>query len=103
VKIAVAGGTGLVGRPTVEAVRRVGHDPVVLARSAGVNLTTGAGLAAALDGVDAVIDLTNTPSFDTDQVRAFFAAQMVERSCCQDRTRGSRRPPSTTGSPPRPA
>ena len=72
-KIAVAGGTGLVGRPTVEAVRRSGHDPVVLARSAGVDLTTGAGLAAALDGVDAVIDVTNTPSVDTDQLRAFFA------------------------------
>jgi uncharacterized protein YbjT (DUF2867 family) len=74
VKIAVAGGTGLVGRQTVEAVRRFGHDPLVLARSAGVDLTTGAGLAAVLDGVDAVIDVTNTPSVNTDQVRAFFAA-----------------------------
>jgi uncharacterized protein YbjT (DUF2867 family) len=73
VKTAVAGGTGLVGRQTVEAVRRVGHDPVVLARSAGVDLTSGAGLAAALDGVDAVIDVTNTPSVNTDQMRAFFA------------------------------
>jgi uncharacterized protein YbjT (DUF2867 family) len=73
VKIAVAGGTGLVGRHTVEAVRRVGHHPVVLARSVGVDLTTAAGLAAALDGVDAVIDATNTPSVDTNQVRAFFA------------------------------
>jgi uncharacterized protein YbjT (DUF2867 family) len=73
VKTAVAGGTGLVGRQTVEAVRRVGHDPVVLARSAGVDLTSGAGLAAALDGVDAVIDVTNTRSVNTDQVRAFFA------------------------------
>jgi uncharacterized protein YbjT (DUF2867 family) len=73
VKTAVAGGTGLVGRQTVEAVRRVGHDPVVLARSVGVDLTSGAGLAAALDGVDAVIDVTNTPSVNTDQVRAFFA------------------------------
>jgi uncharacterized protein YbjT (DUF2867 family) len=73
VKIAVAGGTGLVGRRTVEAVRRVGHDPLVLARSAGVDLTTAVGLAAALAGVDAVIDVTNTPSVDTDQVRAFFA------------------------------
>lgn len=72
-KTAVAGGTGLVGRQTVEAVRRVGHDPVVLARSAGVDLTSGAGLAAALDGVDAVIDVTNTRSVNTDQVRAFFA------------------------------
>jgi uncharacterized protein YbjT (DUF2867 family) len=73
VKIAVAGGTGLVGRRTVEAARRVGHDPLVLARSAGVDLTTGVGLAAALAGVDAVIDVTNTPSVNTDQVRAFFA------------------------------
>jgi uncharacterized protein YbjT (DUF2867 family) len=73
VKIAVAGGTGLVGRRTVEAVRRFGHDPLVLARSAGVDLTTAVGLAAALAGVDAVIDVTNTPSVDTDQVRAFFA------------------------------
>jgi uncharacterized protein YbjT (DUF2867 family) len=73
VRIAVAGGTGLVGRPTVEAVRRSGHDPVVLARSAGVDLTTGAGLAGALEGVDAVIDVTNTPGTDTDQLRAFFA------------------------------
>ena len=73
-KIAVAGGTGLVGRPTVEAVRRSGHDPVVLARSAGVDLTTGAGLATAMDGVDAVIDVTSIPAVDTSQVRAFFAA-----------------------------
>jgi uncharacterized protein YbjT (DUF2867 family) len=73
VKIAVAGGTGLVGRPIVEAARRYGHDPVVLARSAGVDLTTAAGLAAALDGVDAVVDVTSIPGFDTDQVRAFFA------------------------------
>jgi uncharacterized protein YbjT (DUF2867 family) len=72
VRIAVAGGTGLVGRHTVQAVRRVGHDAVVLARAAGVDLTTSAGLAAALDGVDAVIDATNTPRVDTDQVRAFF-------------------------------
>jgi uncharacterized protein YbjT (DUF2867 family) len=54
-------------------VRRVGHDPVVLARSVGVDLTSGAGLAAALDGVDAVIDVTNTPGGRTEQVRAFFA------------------------------
>jgi uncharacterized protein YbjT (DUF2867 family) len=73
VRIAVAGGTGLVGRRTVEAVRRLGHDAVVFARSAGVDLTTGGGLAAAMVDIDAVIDVTNTPSFDTDQVRAFFA------------------------------
>ena len=73
-KIGVAGGTGLVGRETVAALRRSGHAAVVLARSTGVDLTTGEGLAAALDGADAVIDATNTPAADSDQARAFFAA-----------------------------
>ncbi len=73
-RIAVAGGTGLVGRPTVTAVQRSGHDALVLARSTGVDLTTGAGLGPALESVDAVIDVTSTPSFDTEPVRAFFAA-----------------------------
>lgn len=55
-RIAVAGGTGQAGAQTVAAARARGHDVVVLARSAGVDLVTGAGVAAALDGVDAVID-----------------------------------------------
>jgi uncharacterized protein YbjT (DUF2867 family) len=73
VRIAVAGGTGLAGRHTVKALRDAGHDPVVLARSVGVDLTTGHGLADALAGVDAVIDVTNTPTVDPEQARAFFA------------------------------
>jgi uncharacterized protein YbjT (DUF2867 family) len=72
--VAVAGGTGLAGRHTVEALRDAGHDPVVLARSAGVDLTTGRGLADALVGVDAVIDASNTPTVSPDQARAFFTA-----------------------------
>ncbi|MFJ5914822.1 hypothetical protein ACIQFW_03335 [Streptomyces ardesiacus] len=43
VRIAVAGGTGLVGRLVVEEVTAAGHEPVVLARSRGVDLTTGRG------------------------------------------------------------
>ena len=37
-----------------------GHQAVVLARSTGVDLVAGSGLAAALDGVDAVIDVTSS-------------------------------------------
>ncbi len=40
-RIVVAGGTGTVGRHTVEAVRAAGHDAVVLSRSRGVDLVTG--------------------------------------------------------------
>ena len=72
--IAVAGGTGLVGRLVVEEVRRAGATPVVVARSAGVDLTTGAGLDAALDGVDAVVDVSNVTTLGARRSVAFFEA-----------------------------
>ena len=49
-KIAVAGGTGLIGTMIVEALIAGGDTPIVLARSAGVDLTTGEGLDARLAG-----------------------------------------------------
>ena len=55
-KIAVAGGAGVAGHWTVNALRPDGHGAIVIARSAGANLVTGEGLEAALAGVDAVID-----------------------------------------------
>ena len=71
-RVSVVGGTGLVGRQTVEALRRSGHDAVVVARSVGVDVTTGAGLADALVGVEAVIDVTNTTATDPKGTRGFF-------------------------------
>jgi uncharacterized protein YbjT (DUF2867 family) len=59
-RIAVAGGTGVVGRHVVDAVVAAGHEPVVLARSTGVDLLTGAGVREALEGVSAVVDVSNT-------------------------------------------
>ncbi|RWZ68297.1 hypothetical protein ELQ92_03510 [Labedella populi] len=49
-RVAVAGGTGTVGRFVVDALRRDGHDAVVLTRSTGVDLVSGAGLTSALVG-----------------------------------------------------
>ncbi|KRB72767.1 3-beta hydroxysteroid dehydrogenase [Nocardioides sp. Root190] len=72
--IAVAGGTGLVGRMVVDEVRRAGATPVVISRSAGVDLTTGAGLAAALAGADAVIDASNVTTMSAKRSIAFFDA-----------------------------
>lgn len=73
-RIAVAGGTGLVGRYVVAELRAAGHEPVVLTRSAGADVITGDGLDAALDGAQAVIDVTNTPVMSARKSVAFFTA-----------------------------
>jgi uncharacterized protein YbjT (DUF2867 family) len=73
-KIAVAGGTGVAGRWTVEALRADGHGVIVIARSAGTDLVTGDGLDAALAGVDAVIDATNVASSGKRASSEFFEA-----------------------------
>lgn len=59
VKIAIAGGTGLVGSKVVAKVRAAGHEPVVIARSQGANLITGEGLLEGLRDCRAVIDVSN--------------------------------------------
>ena len=71
-RIAVAGGTGTMGRHAVEAARARGHEVVVLSRSNGVDLVTGRGLGDALRGVDVVIDASNLTSTSTKKVTAFF-------------------------------
>ncbi len=74
-KVAVAGGTGLVGRYVVEELGAAGHEPVVLSRSRGVDLVAGgAGLDAALDGVDAVVDVSNVTTTSARKSVAFFDA-----------------------------
>jgi uncharacterized protein YbjT (DUF2867 family) len=73
-KVAVAGGTGVAGRWTVEALRADGHEPIVIARSTGADLLTGDGLDAALTGVDAIIDATNVKSSTKRGSTEFFEA-----------------------------
>ncbi|CAN7222570.1 NAD(P)H-binding protein [Microbacterium maritypicum] len=73
-RIAVAGGTGTVGRHTVEAVRTAGHDAVVLSRSQGVDLVTGRGLDDALAGADAVVDVASIETLKASAAIEFFTA-----------------------------
>lgn len=70
--VAVAGGTGVVGRHVVQVARERGHRPLVLARSEGVDLLTGSGLAESLHGVDAVVDVTGTSAQQRAASEAFF-------------------------------
>jgi uncharacterized protein YbjT (DUF2867 family) len=63
-KIAVLGGTGLIGSQVVKILQADGHEAVPLSPSNGVDLLTGEGLDAGLKGADAVVNLTNSPTFD---------------------------------------
>lgn len=71
-RVAVAGGTGLVGRYVVEELAAAGQEPVVLARSRGVDLVTGAGLDAAVAGADAVVDVSNVTTMSVRKAVSFF-------------------------------
>lgn len=74
-RVAVAGGTGLVGAMVVRALTEDGHVPVVLARSSGVDLVSGDGLDAAVAGAEAVVDVSNvTTARRSVSVRFFEAA-----------------------------
>lgn len=72
-KIAVVGATGHIGRAAVDVLNSRGHQVVEIARATGVDVYTGEGLAAALSGVQVVLDTTNAPSTETDVVQDFFA------------------------------
>jgi uncharacterized protein YbjT (DUF2867 family) len=71
-RIAVAGATGRVGRHTVDVLRERGHEAVPIARSAGVDVITGAGLDAALEGVETIVDAATGPSPEESQASDFF-------------------------------
>jgi uncharacterized protein YbjT (DUF2867 family) len=72
--IAVAGGTGVIGRRVVAAAAAAGHTTTVISRSNGVDLTTGAGLSQALTGVSAVIDVSNITTTSRKKSIAFFSS-----------------------------
>jgi uncharacterized protein YbjT (DUF2867 family) len=71
-RIAVAGATGRVGRHVVDVLRGGGHDVVPISRSNGVDVITGDGLAAALEGVEIVIDTSTGPSAEQGPATEFF-------------------------------
>jgi uncharacterized protein YbjT (DUF2867 family) len=73
VRLAIAGGTGMTGEHVAAVGRERGHRITVLSRGTGVELLSGAGLAGVLDGVDAVIDVTNVVTSKPDVSVMFFA------------------------------
>jgi len=71
-RIAVAGATGRVGRHAVDVLEGDGHEVVAISRSQGVDVITRDGLAAALDGVESVVDAATGPSAEQDAATEFF-------------------------------
>jgi uncharacterized protein YbjT (DUF2867 family) len=84
-RIAVAGGTGVVGRLVVEEVRAQGGEPVVLARSSGADVRTGAGLDEALRDVSAVVDVSNVNTARRTAACAFFEAATRNLHAAEER------------------
>jgi len=71
-KIVVIGGTGLIGSRLVKKLREQRHEVVAASPSSGVNTLTGEGLAGALKGASAAVDVTNSPSWEDAAVLRFF-------------------------------
>jgi uncharacterized protein YbjT (DUF2867 family) len=71
-KIVVIGGTGLIGSKVVSLLREHGHEAIPASPMLGINTLTGEGLAEALDGASAVVDVSNAPNFEPAAVLEFF-------------------------------
>ncbi|XUW87328.1 SDR family oxidoreductase [Burkholderia sp. M6-3] len=71
-KIVVIGGSGLIGSRVVTLLKEAGHEALAASPRTGVNAVTGEGLSTALAGADAVVDVTNAPSWEPQAVLDFF-------------------------------
>jgi uncharacterized protein YbjT (DUF2867 family) len=72
--IAVTGATGRAGRHVVDLLEQRGYDVVPIARSLGVDVVTGEGLAEALAGVEIVVDTATGASPEQGPATEFFTA-----------------------------
>jgi uncharacterized protein YbjT (DUF2867 family) len=71
-KIVVVGGTGRLGSQVVAELQGRGHEAVAAAPSTGFDTISGAGVAEGLSGVQVVVDVSNSPSFEDEAVLQFF-------------------------------
>ncbi len=73
-RIAVAGGTGTVGRYVMKAAEQGGHVATSLSRATGIDLRTGVGLEGVLEGVDVIVDATNGSTVSATKATDFFTS-----------------------------
>lgn len=71
-RIAVAGATGRLGRHVAEVLAERGHEVATMSRATGVDIITGAGLDAALEGAEVIVDAATGPSPEEKPATEFF-------------------------------
>ena len=71
-KIVVVGASGRIGGKLVYNLRQDGYRVLEASPTFGVNTVTGVGLAQALDGAAVVVDVTQSPSLEGADAKAFF-------------------------------
>ncbi|WP_030904105.1 SDR family oxidoreductase [Streptomyces sp. NRRL F-5126] len=69
-KISVLG-TGLIGSQVIHLLTAAGHEATGHSRSTGLDLITGEGIEDAVRDADAVVNVTNSPTFDDASVDFF--------------------------------
>lgn len=84
-KIAVIGATGRIGVKVVKFLNDVGHQIAAAAPEFGTNVLTGEGLADALAGADALVDVTNAPTFEAEAVVQFFTTSATNIVAAADK------------------
>jgi len=86
-KIVVIGGSGLIGTRLIAILKAKGHETVAASPSTGVNSVTGEGLDAAVAGADAVVDVSNAPSWEAAAVLDFFERSTRNQLAAESRAR----------------
>jgi uncharacterized protein YbjT (DUF2867 family) len=71
-KVVVIGGTGLIGSKLVEKLNAHGHDAIPAALQTGMNTLTNEGVEDAVTGAEVLVDVSNSPSFEDEDVMSFF-------------------------------
>lgn len=82
-KVVIIGGSGLIGKNLAALLRQAGHEVTAASPSTGVNAVTAEGLPQALAGAEVVVDVSNSPSFESDAVLAFFESSTRNLLACE--------------------
>jgi len=82
-KIVVIGGSGLIGSKVVTMLTQQGHQTLSASPKSGVDTLTGEGLAKVLEGASIVVDVSNSPSFETAAAMEFFTVSTRNILTCE--------------------